>query len=301
MNILCFGSLNLDKVYRVHHFVQPGETVSGLSLEEHCGGKGLNQSVAMAKAGGRVWHAGCVGRSDGQPLLQTLENSGVDISLVRRLDHPTGHAIIQVEESGQNCILLYGGANQQITTEQIDETLAQFQAGDLLVLQNEINNLPYLMEAASRKGLTIVLNPSPMDASILALPLEHVSYFLLNEVEARELCGEDRAVEEYPQLLLERFPHSRIVLTLGAKGCIYQDACRRVEQPACKVKAVDTTAAGDTFTGYFLAAVAQDIPIEEALKTATKAAAISVSRHGASPSIPTKEEVEAFSPDAQEN
>ena len=175
MNILCFGSLNLDKVYRVHHFVQPGETVSGLSLEEHCGGKGLNQSVAMAKAGGRVWHAGCVGRSDGQPLLQTLENSGVDISLVRRLDHPTGHAIIQVEESGQNCILLYGGANQQITTEQIDETLAQFQAGDLLVLQNEINNLPYLMEAASRKGLTIVLNPSPMDASILALPLEHVS------------------------------------------------------------------------------------------------------------------------------
>lgn len=255
----------------------------------------------MAKAGGRVWHAGCVGRSDGQPLLQTLENSGVDISLVRRLDHPTGHAIIQVEESGQNCILLYGGANQQITTEQIDETLAQFQAGDLLVLQNEINNLPYLMEAASRKGLTIVLNPSPMDASILALPLEHVSYFLLNEVEARELCGEDRAVEEYPQLLLERFPHSRIVLTLGAKGCIYQDTCRRVEQPACKVKAVDTTAAGDTFTGYFLAAVAQDIPIEEALKTATKAAAISVSRHGASPSIPTKAEVEAFSPDSQEN
>lgn len=301
MNILSFGSLNLDKVYRVPHFVGPGETLSGLSLAEHCGGKGLNQSVAMAKAGGRVWHAGCVGRADGGPLLEMLADSGVDTSLVRQLDQPTGHAIIQVDESGQNCILLYGGANQAITTGQIDETLERFQAGDLLVLQNEINNLPYLMEAAARRGLAIVLNPSPMDEAILALPLEHVGYFLLNEVEARQLCGEDRAVEEYPQLLLERFPGSRIVLTLGSKGCIYQDACRRVEQRAYRVRAVDTTAAGDTFTGYFLAAVSQGAPVEEALERATRAAAISVSRPGAATSIPTRAEVEAFTPDPQRN
>lgn len=297
MKILSFGSLNLDKVYRVAHFVRPGETVSGLSLEEHCGGKGLNQSVAMAKAGGRVWHAGCVGQSDGAPLLKVLADSGVDISLVRKLPSPTGHAIIQVDESGQNCILLYGGANQQITAEQIDHTLAQFEAGDLLVLQNEISGLPYLMEAAARKGLVIVLNPSPMDQAILSLPLQHVSYFLLNEVEARELCGAGSEEARYPQLLLDRFPHSHIVLTLGAKGCVYQDAHCRIEQPAYTVNTVDTTAAGDTFTGYFLASLSQGAAVADALKTATKAAAISVSRRGASTSIPTKEEVAAFSPD----
>lgn len=297
MNILSFGSLNLDKVYRVEHFVRPGETISGLSLEEHCGGKGLNQSIAIAKAGASVWHAGCVGQADGTPLLNALQESGVDISLVRQLACPTGHAIIQVDQEGQNCILLYGGANQQITTEQIDQTLAQFQPGDLLVLQNEINNLSYLMETAANRGMTIVLNPSPMNETILSLPLQHVSYFLLNEVEAQELCGEDKDETQYPQLLLERFPNSRIVLTLGSRGSIYQDAHCRIQQPCYKVQTVDTTAAGDTFTGYFLASVSQGTEVAEALKRASKAAAISVSRRGASVSIPTQAEVEAFDAD----
>lgn len=297
MNILSFGSLNLDKVYRVEHFVRPGETISGLSLEEHCGGKGLNQSIAIAKAGASVWHAGCVGQADGTPLLNALQESGVDISLVRQLACPTGHAIIQVDQEGQNCILLYGGANQQITTEQIDQTLAQFQPGDLLVLQNEINNLAYLMETAANRGMTIVLNPSPMNETILSLPLQHVSYFLLNEVEAQELCGEDKDETLYPQLLLERFPNSRIVLTLGSRGSIYQDAHCRIQQPCYKVQTVDTTAAGDTFTGYFLASVSQGTEVAEALKRASKAAAISVSRRGASVSIPTQAEVEAFDAD----
>lgn len=297
MNILSFGSLNLDKVYRVEHFVRPGETISGLSLEEHCGGKGLNQSIAIAKAGASVWHAGCVGQADGTPLLNALQESGVDISLVRQLACPTGHAIIQVDQEGQNCILLYGGANQQITTEQIDQTLAQFQPGDLLVLQNEINNLAYLMETAANRGMTIVLNPSPMNETILSLPLQHVSYFLLNEVEAQELCGEDKDETLYPQLLLERFPNSRIVLTLGSRGSIYQDAHCRIQQPCYNVQTVDTTAAGDTFTGYFLASVSQGTEVAEALKRASKAAAISVSRRGASVSIPTQAEVEAFDAD----
>lgn len=296
MNILSFGSLNLDKVYGVEHFVRPGETISGLSMEEHCGGKGLNQSIAIAKAGGNVWHAGCVGQADGASLLNALSESGVDVSLVRQLECPSGHAIIQVDQDGQNCILLYGGANQQVTPEQIDQTLAQFQPGDLLVLQNEINNLAYLMQAAADRGMTIVLNPSPMNETILSLPLHLVSYFLLNEVEAQELCGEDKDETQYPQLLLERFPNSRIVLTLGSRGSIYQDAHCRIEQPSYKVKAVDTTAAGDTFTGYFLASVSKGMDIAEALDKASKAAAISVSRHGASVSIPTPAEVEAFDP-----
>lgn len=294
MKILSFGSLNLDKVYSVDHFVRAGETLSSSILEEFCGGKGLNQSVAIARAGGEVYHAGCVGAADGGMLLDMLSGSGVDISLVKQLSCPSGHAIIQVNGDGQNCILLYGGANQQVSKVQIDETLAAFDAGDILVLQNEISNLSYLIEAAGKKGMTIVLNPSPMTADILTLPLQYVSYFLLNEVEARDLCGEEAEDEAYPDKLLARFPDSRIVLTLGDRGCIYRDKDQQISQPACKVQAVDTTAAGDTFTGFFVAAIAAGADVHTALEQATKAAAISVGRKGAAPSIPTREEMLAF-------
>ena len=294
MKILSFGSLNLDKVYSVDHFVRAGETLPSAKLEEFCGGKGLNQSVALARAGGEVYHAGCVGAADGGALLSMLTSSGVDVSLIRRLSCPSGHAIIQVDHGGQNCILLYGGANRKVCKEQIDETLAQFDAGDLLVLQNEISNLSYLIEAAGRKGMVIVLNPSPMTAELLTMPLAYVSYFLLNEVEARFLCTEAVSEEEMPNRLLERFPSSKIVLTLGSRGCIYQDSTQRIVCPACRVKAVDTTAAGDTFTGFFVAAIAAGTDVKQALEQATKAAAIAVSRSGAAPSIPTREEMLAF-------
>jgi len=294
MKILSFGSLNLDKVYSVDHFVRAGETMSSAKLEEFCGGKGLNQSVAASRAGGSVYHAGCVGAADGGMLLDMLRSSGADISLVRQLSCPSGHAIIQVNGSGQNCILLYGGANQQVSIEQIDETLAKFDAGDILVLQNEISNLHYLIEAAGKKGMVIVLNPSPMTPEILTLPLEYVSYFLLNEVEAQDLCGGEIAEEDRPGKLLQRYPSSKVVMTLGSRGCIYQDADQKIHCPACRVTAVDTTAAGDTFTGYFVAAIAAGAPVQTALEQATKAAAISVSRKGAAPSIPTKAEVLAF-------
>lgn len=294
MKILSFGSLNLDKVYSVDHFVRAGETISSSKLEEFCGGKGLNQSVAIARAGGNVYHAGSVGAADGGMLLDMLRDSGVDISLVRNLPCPSGHAIIQVNGDGQNCILLYGGANQQVSMEQIDETLAKFDAGDILVLQNEISNLSYLIEAAGKKGMTIVLNPSPMTENILSMPLQYVSYFLLNEVEAKDLCGREAADEEYPDMLLARFPGSKIVLTLGSRGCIYRDAEQMISCPAHKVQAVDTTAAGDTFTGFFVAAIAAGAEVSVALEQATKAAAISVGRKGAAPSIPTREEMLAF-------
>lgn len=294
MKILSFGSLNLDKVYSVDHFVRAGETLSSAKLEEFCGGKGLNQSVALARAGGEVYHAGCVGAADGQMLLDMLRGSGVDISLVRQLSCPSGHAIIQVNGDGQNCILLYGGANQQVTHEQIDETLARFDAGDMLVLQNEISSLDYLIEAAGKKGMVIVLNPSPMTPDILKLPLHYVSYFLLNEVEARDICGEDVAEADCPAELLRRYPGSRVVMTLGSRGCVYQDAGQTIRCDACRVQAVDTTAAGDTFTGFFLAAIAAGTDVKTALEQATKAAAIAVSRKGAAPSIPTREEMLAF-------
>lgn len=294
MKILCFGSLNIDKVYSVPHFVRLGETLAADALNDFCGGKGLNQSVALAKAGCNVYHAGCVGAADGGMLLNVLQAAGVNTTCVKQLSCPTGHAIIQVDSTGQNCILLFGGANQQISREQIDETLTQFESGDMLVLQNEISNLHYLIAQAAARGMVIVLNPSPMTDAILSLPLHLVSYFMLNEVEARDLCGEAAEDSEYPAKLLKRYPSSRIVLTLGSRGCIYKDAVQEVYFPACRVEAVDTTAAGDTFTGFFVASIAEAKSVRDALSVATRAAAISVTRAGASSSIPEKEEVLCF-------
>lgn len=294
VKVLSFGSLNLDKVYTVPHFVRPGETMAAVRLEEFCGGKGLNQSIALAKANATVFHAGCVGEADGAVLLDALRASGADVSLVRRLDCPTGHAIIQVNEEGQNCILLCGGANQQVTKEQIDETLSLFEKGDFLVLQNEISELEYLLTAAAKRGMVIVFNPSPMTDALRRLPLELVDYLILNEVEAKDLCGTDAHKDDYPTLLRARYPHCKIVLTLGEDGCIYQDDTQRICQPAMRVKAVDTTAAGDTFTGFFVAAVCTGTSPAQALLQATCASAIAVGRKGASLSIPTMQEVESF-------
>lgn len=299
MKILSFGSLNLDKVYSVAHFVRPGETLSADALHEFCGGKGLNQSIALARAGVDVFHAGCVGAADGGMLLDALHAASVDTTFVHQLPCSTGHAIIQVDPSGQNCILLFGGANHQVSTQQIDETLEAFGAGDILVLQNEISNLDYLIRKAHRKELVIVLNPSPMTEAIRSLPLELVSYFLLNELEARELCGTDAEEAQFPAMLLKKYPGSHILLTLGSRGCIYQDQQGMIIHPAYRVNAVDTTAAGDTFTGYFIAAIASGASVSEALSLASSAAAISVSRSGASASIPTMDEVLHFAQAAQ--
>lgn len=298
MKVLCFGSLNIDYTYKVDHFVKKGETLSSESLQVFTGGKGLNQSIALAKAGVRTWHAGAVGE-DGRFLLREMERAGVNTECVAVLEHVrTGNAIIQNDKEGDNCILLYGGANQAITESQTDAVLQRFDAGDFLLLQNEINGLPYIMEQARAKGMKIVLNPSPMNEKILRLPLEYVDYFLLNEVEAGQLLGQDIEEGVDPEALaaslLRRFPTASIVLTLGGDGSVYMDSQKTVRQPACKVQAVDTTAAGDTFTGFFLGGILRGLSVSEAMASATKAAAIAVTRPGAAPSIPTLAEVEAF-------
>ena len=192
MKVLCFGSLNIDYTYKVDHFVKKGETLSAESLQVFCGGKGLNQSIALAKAGVDTCHAGAVGE-DGVFLLEELQKAKVDTGCVAvRQDVRTGNAIIQNDREGDNCILLYGGANQAITKEQVDTVLEHFVSGDFLMLQNEINEIPYIMEQAHRKGMKIVLNPSPMNEKIFHLPLETVDYFLLNEVEAGQILGETK-------------------------------------------------------------------------------------------------------------
>lgn len=304
MKVLNFGSLNIDYVYKVDHIVKRGETISSESLNLYSGGKGLNQSVALGKAGAEVFHAGAIGE-DGSFLVDILKDAGVNTDCVSVLsDVRTGNAIIQNDKDGDNCIILYGGANQAIEKDQIDKVLSGFEREDLLILQNEINNLGYIVERAHEAGMKIVLNPSPMDDKIRALPLEYIDYFILNEIEAAQILGECGNEGEAPDgealiaKLSEKFPHAAIVLTLGSEGSVYSDGETMVRQPIFKVKAVDTTAAGDTFTGYFFAELTKGgmsfDTIKTAMQKAAAASAIAVSRQGAAPSIPMPDEVEEF-------
>ena len=295
MKVLSFGSLNVDYVYKLPHVVVKGETLSSKALNIYPGGKGLNQSIALGKAGAEVYHAGAIGE-DGKFLVQCLEDAGVNTKFVKVLPEiKSGHAIIQNTDDGDNCIVLYGGANQSITKEQVDETLSFFESGDYLILQNEINELKYIIEQAHAKGMKIVLNPSPMNEIINELPLDAVNYFLLNEIEAGQVLG--KAVENPDEIiaaLAETFPHAKVVLTLGSEGSVFYDGEHKIRQGIYKVKAVDTTAAGDTFTGFFIAGESMGRDVKESMDMAAKASAIAVSRPGAGVSIPTFSEVEQF-------
>lgn len=297
MKVLNFGSLNIDFVYSLDHVVHKGETVSSEALNIYSGGKGLNQSIAMGRAGVEVYHAGAVG-ADGKFLTDMLDEAGVDTKYVKLLSEVrTGNAIIQKDKHGDNCIILYGGANQSISREQIDETLSAFAEGDYLVLQNEINEIKYLVEKASGKGMQIVLNPSPMNEKILELPLESVSWFVLNEIEAGQILGvnpDEKTGEDLARALKARFPKAKIALTLGSQGSVYFDGETLHKQSVYKVKVVDTTAAGDTFTGYLIAGLLKDMLVSDMMDLAARAAAITVSGTGAAPSIPTMEQVESW-------
>ncbi len=292
MKVLCFGSLNIDYVYDVPHFVQGGETLASRSLHAYTGGKGLNQSVALARAGLEVYHAGAIG-PDGEFLLELLREAGVNTEHVECLtDVRTGHAIIQKNEKGDNCILLYGGANRSITRQQIDRTLAGFSGGDALVLQNEISELPYLVERAKAARMLIALNPSPMDDTLPPL-LSSIDYLLLNEIEAAQILHLETPgdPEEMTKRLLARIPKASVILTVGPKGSFYAEEGVLMRQSAVPVQAVDTTAAGDTYTGFYLGGVFNGRDPSWAMRFATVAAAIAVTRPGAAPSIPSREEV----------
>lgn len=290
MKIFVFGSLNIDHTYHVPHMLRVGETLSSVSYTRNVGGKGFNQAVALSRAGADVSFAGAIG-ADGVFLTDYLRACGVDISCVQQIDEPTGHAIITVDAQGNNSILLFGGANQKITDTMIAKTLEKARPGDWILLQNEINEGDRIIRAAHEKGMQIILNPSPVSGQMLDWPLELVSWFILNEVEGEDITGRPEPQEILDELL-RRYPACRVVLTLGEKGSMYADASSRYTQAICPCTAVDTTAAGDTFTGYFLQAAAQGRPIPYALRMAAQASAIAVSRPGAAASIPTAEEVQ---------
>ena len=290
MKILNFGSCNIDYVYSVNHIVRMGETISSHSLETFPGGKGLNQSIAIARAGATVYHAGCVGY-DGDMLTDLLLESGVDISNILRVGCKNGHAIIQVSEKGDNSIFLYAGSNKMVTTDFVDAVLAHFEEGDLLLLQNEISNVPYIIEKAYQKKMKIIFNPSPFQDEIKQLDFGMLSYVILNEVEAGEISGCDDP-ESALVYFREAYPDLKVILTLGEKGSIYIDCEQRIRQEAYVIDVVDTTAAGDTFTGYFVASLSSGKSYADALKFASAAAALAVSKNGAAPSSPYQEEVE---------
>ncbi len=290
MRILNFGSCNIDYVYTVEHIVVPGETVSSSKLELFAGGKGLNQSIAAARAGAKVFHAGCLG-NDGGMLKEVLVDSGVDISNVTELDTKNGHAIIQVSSQGENSIFLYPGSNALVTKEIIDSVLKKFDKDDILLLQNEISNVHYIIDEAFSKGMIIAFNPAPFTQSLKSIDFSKIGYLILNETEAMGFTGisDTQSCLDY---ICNRFKNLTVILTLGKEGSVYRHNDETIHQSAFDVKAVDTTAAGDTFIGYFLACLCMGISIKKALRIASCASAVAVSKMGAAPSIPYMNEVE---------
>lgn len=285
---LVFGSVNIDYIYDVDHFVEAGETLSGLNMTITAGGKGQNQAIALARAGVHTYHAGRVGK-DGIFLVDNMHENGVFCMTDKTAEH-TGTAVIQRDKNGQNCILLYSGANHKIESQYINDVLGSFEQGDLVLLQNEINVNAEIIDRAYESKMTIIFNPSPCNEDIYRCDLSKVDMFFINEIEGKMLTGKTEP-DEILNEMVRRYPDSRIILTLGGAGSRYAHKNTRISQSAYKSRVTDTTAAGDTFTGYFIGAVLRNMSIKTALDIASRAAAITVSRQGAAKSIPYWREI----------
>ena len=299
MKILNFGSCNIDYVYSLDHIVKIGETETTHKLEIFPGGKGLNQSIAVAKAGVKIFHAGCLG-NDSEILTDILVQNGVDISYLKTVDAKNGHAIIQVSSKGENSIFLYPGSNEMISKEFVDSVLDNFDEGDIILLQNEINNVDYIVEKAYKRGMCVILNPSPFNERINKIDFNMLSYIVVNEVELSEISG-CAEPEEGLVCLRKEYPWLKIILTLGENGSVFVNENQELHQAAFSIDAVDTTAAGDTFIGYFIAELSRGTDYPQILKIASAASAITVSREGAAPSIPSREELLASLYNLKEN
>ena len=289
MKILNFGSLNIDYVFNVDHIVAPGETIDSFSVDVYPGGKGLNQSLAIARAGASAFHAGMIGH-DGGSLKALLEQDGVNCTYLRTVAQNTGSAFIQVARNGENSIVLNGGANRANTEEMIVQVLAGFGEGDLVLLQNEINLVGSIIDKAFERKMAIILNPSPMNETIKRCNLDKITLFIMNEYEGQQITGKED-VHSILTAMRTEYPNAGMVLTLGSQGAIYQNDKQEILQEAYRVNAVDTTAAGDTFAGYFIAALTKNKEIPQCLKIASQAAALAVMKRGAASSIPYMKKV----------
>ncbi len=292
MTVINLGSINVDHVYQVPHFVNPGETLASTDYQKLLGGKGSNQSIALAHAGALVQHVGLINEGDGY-IKQQLIRKGIDCRYVKVSEKPTGHAIIQVNDAGENAIVLFSGANHDISSQLVTQAFGDSHTGDWMLTQNETNCIAETMQLAKSNGLKIAFNPAPMTDAVKQLPLELVDLFIVNEVEAEGIAG-SCDINDIEAYFTEHFKHSEVIITLGKAGVIMLRDSGKITIPAFQVDVVDTTAAGDTFIGYFLASYMQDNDAEKALTNACAASAIAVTRFGAAPSIPVAEEVQVF-------
>ncbi|NOD48590.1 MULTISPECIES: ribokinase [unclassified Ruegeria] len=284
MTIWNLGSINADMVYDLPHLPAPGETLAALGLDRFLGGKGANMSVAAARAGSRVSHIGAVGQ-DGRWAKDRLTEYGVDTRFISEVDLPTGHAIIAVDAEGENLIILYPGANHALEVSDLGQALSSANTGDLLILQNETNAQVEAAQLGHRLGLTVCYAAAPFQAEAVKAVLPYLDFLILNEVEAEQLRQETG-------LSAADLPVRHVIVTLGSKGARYlQQGSEPVEFAAHKVQAVDTTGAGDTFTGYVLAGMDRGMPMEQAILQANRAAALMVTRHGTADVIPDLKEV----------
>lgn len=301
MSIICFGSLNVDVVYRVPHIVPAGETLAAKSVSRSPGGKGANQAVAAARALGlpsttardhapTVHMAGRIGE-DGRWLLDALREHGVDPQRVEvDSEHPTGHAIIQVDAEGQNAIVVYGGANQKISLRQTGAIFQNAKADDWLMVQNEVAAVPAAVATARSLGMKVCFNPAPMNERALAVELAGIDLIVVNQIEAQAMTtseAPDTAIR-----VLQKKSGGTVILTLGELGALHFDGTNMSKCAPEKIFTEDTTAAGDTFIGYFVAGLTKGFPLAANLDRATRAAALCCSKPGAMEAIPTAFEVD---------
>ena len=286
------GSLCVDNVYRVGNITGPGETVASVSHEVFPGGKGLNQSIAAARAGAAVEHFGCIGR-DGLWLRDALAAEGVGVAGLRVVDTPSGHAVIQVNDAGENAIVIAGGANRALVPDDVRAALDRTEPGDWLLLQNEINDLDAVLRAAYERGCRVAFNVAPVDGREQGYDLDGVALLIVNEIEAAALAGtEDRLAAV--RTLRGRYPEADVVLTVGRDGLTYEGPGGAAEIPAYTVDAVDETAAGDAFIGYLMAGLIAGEPMATALRLGSAAGALAVTKAGAASSIPLRDDVLAL-------
>lgn len=290
MTIYNLGSINADHFYRVGHLPLPGETLAAAGYSRGLGGKGANMSIAAARAASRVVHVGAVGPDGGWATDYLLE-SGVLTQHIQRLDVPTGHAIINVDASAENTIVLFPGANREIALASVMAALADAGSQDSFVTQNETNAQADGLRLARSKGMRTVYAAAPFDVAAVQAALPHIDMLVLNEVEAQQL-------EQATGQKLTDLGVADVVMTLGAEGCRWFHGKQQQDFAAHKVTPVDTTGAGDTFTGYLLAGLDQGMPMAQAITLAQKAGAVMVTRQGTADVIPDLKDVrDAFPPE----